>query len=345
MGFGLALLASRRPYEGLVTVLPSAILLLNWMFSRKGPSLKVSFQRVVLPIVLILVPTALLTGYYNWRVTGSAVQFPYTVYESTYGLGRFFIWQSPNPLPSYRHTVMRDFYQGELALYLSQASLAGLFADCRYKLRTLWLFYDGIRPFRFSLVIPLIALPWIVCNYWTRFAITTLALFVSGLLVLTWGGAHFAPPIAGIVIILSLQGARSLRLWRWRKVEIGRFLLGSVICVVVLSFSVYFAAAFVDKLNDRDPSWHFERVRVSEELSRKGRHLIIVRYGPEHDPYQEWVYNEADIDSSKVVWAREMNPAEDQKLIEYFKDRQIWLLNVGNDEWPPKLLPYSATLN
>jgi hypothetical protein len=84
---------------------------------------------------------------------------------------------------------------------------------------------------------------------------------------------------------------------------------------------------------------------VSEELSRKGRHLIIVRYGPEHDPYQEWVYNEADIDSSKVVWAREMNPAEDQKLIEYFKDRQIWLLNVGNDEWPPKLLPYSATLN
>ncbi len=345
MGIGLALLASRRPYEGLVAVLPSAILLSYCMFSRKRSPLKISFLRVVVPILLIVLPMVLWTGYYNSCVTGSAVQFPYAVYESMYGLARFFIWQNPNPLPSYRHSVMRDFYQGELALYLSQTSFAGLLADFRHKLRTLWLFYDGMRSFRFSLVIPLIALPWIVCNYWTRFAITTLALFVGGLLVLTWGGAHFAPPITGIVIVLSLQSARSLRLWRWRKVQLGRFLLGSVIFVIVLSFSAYFAAAFVDKLNDRDPSWHFERVRINKELNRKGRHLIIVRYGPNHDPYQEWVYNGADIDNSNVVWAREMDPAENQKLVEYFKDRKIWLLNVGNDEWPPKLLPYSATLN
>src|ERR1051325_535594 len=61
MGLGLALLASRRPYEGFVAVLPSGILLLSWMFSRKAPQLKVSFLRVVFPILLILVPTALWT--------------------------------------------------------------------------------------------------------------------------------------------------------------------------------------------------------------------------------------------------------------------------------------------
>ena len=341
MGIGLALLASRRPYEGLIAVLPSAILLLSWMFSRKGPPLKVSFLRVVFPILLILVPTALWTGYYNWRVTGSAVQFPYTVYESTYGLGRFFIWQYPRPLPTYRHKVMKDFYQGEREVYLAQESLPGLIAESRHKLQTLWLFYDGIRPFRFSLVLPLLALAWIIRNHWTLFAMATLVLFQIGLLALTWGGAHFAPPIAGIVIILSLQGARSLRLWRWRKVQIGRFLLWSLIFVAVLSFLAYFAAAFVDKLNDRDPSWHFQRAVLNDELGRQGRHLIIVRYGPNHDPYQEWVYNEADIDNSKVVWAREMNPAENGNLLAYYKDRKIWLLNVGSDEFPPKLLVYS----
>jgi hypothetical protein len=345
MGLGLALLASRRPYEGFVAVLPSGILLLSWMFSRKAPQLKVSFLRVVFPILLILVPTALWTGYYNWRVTGSPVQFPYTVYESEYGLGRFFIWQHPHPLSTYRHQAMRDFYQGELEVYLSQESFSGLIAENRHKLESLWVFYDGIRPFRFALVLPLLALAWITKNRWTRFAMATLALFVLGLLALTWGGAHFAPPIAGIAIILSLQGARSLRLWRWRKVPIGRFLVWSLIFVAVLSFLAYFAAALVDKFNDRDPSWHFARAKLNEELGRQGRHLIIVRYGPNHDPYQEWVYNNADIDASDVVWGREMNPVEDKKLIEYFKDRKVWLLDVGNDEWPPKLLPYPVNPN
>jgi hypothetical protein len=96
----------------------------------------------------------------------------------------------------------------------------------------------------------------------------------------------------------------------------------------------------LDKRTDRDPSWHFERARLNEELGRQGRHLIIVRYGPHHDPYQEWVYNKADIDASDVVWAREMDHAENMKLIEYFNERNIWLLNVGNDEWPPRLVPF-----
>ena len=50
-----------------------------------------------------------------------------------------------------------------------------------------------------------------------------------------------------------------------------------------------------------------------------GRRLIIVRYGLQHSPLEEWVYNDADIDRSSVVWAREMNPTEDKNpsLTEY----------------------------
>jgi hypothetical protein len=83
-----------------------------------------------------------------------------------------------------------------------------------------------------------------------------------------------------------------------------------------------------------------DRASVQQRLSaRPGRHLAIVRYAPEHHPLSvEWVYNAADIDGARVVWAREMSPAEDRKLIDYFKDRKVWL--VEPDSTPPKVSPY-----
>jgi len=65
--------------------------------------------------------------------------------------------------------------------------------------------------------------------------------------------------------------------------------------------------------------------------------LAIVRYKPDHDWDREWVYNDADIDRARVVWARDMGSAQNEELISYFKGRQVWL--VEPDETPPKLSP------
>ena len=53
----------------------------------------------------------------------------------------------------------------------------------------------------------------------------------------------------------------------------------------------------------------------------------------------EWVYNAANIDSSKVIWAREMDAANNLDLIRYYKDRQVWL--VQPDAQPAKVSPYA----
>lgn len=81
-----------------------------------------------------------------------------------------------------------------------------------------------------------------------------------------------------------------------------------------------------------------ERARVAAELeSHPGRQIAIVRYAPDHrNP--EWVYNGADIDDSKLVWAREMDPASNRELLTYFKGRTAWL--VEPDRNPPNVSPY-----
>ena len=90
-----------------------------------------------------------------------------------------------------------------------------------------------------------------------------------------------------------------------------------------------------DNINGTDPEG---RVTVRRELEQApGKHLVFVRYGAAH-AFEEWVYNGADIDSQRVVWARDRG-AENPKLIAYYAGRTVWLLQP--DMRPPRLTSYS----
>jgi hypothetical protein len=65
---------------------------------------------------------------------------------------------------------------------------------------------------------------------------------------------------------------------------------------------------------------------------------VLVRYGKDHIPDDEFVYNASDIDAAKVVWARDMGASDNRELLLYYKGRHVWLFEP--DESPPKLSLY-----
>lgn len=84
------------------------------------------------------------------------------------------------------------------------------------------------------------------------------------------------------------------------------------------------------------------RAPVTAQLKTyPGRHLVIVRYKADHPVQMEWVYNEADIDHAKIVWARDMGPTDNAELIRYFSDRTVWLLQP-DESLQPKPYPYEV---
>jgi hypothetical protein len=334
MGLGLAMLANSRPYEGLVISLPVAAALLIWMVrQRKLPAIDLG-RRVVLPLLLVLTVTGVAMGYYFWRVTGSPFRMPYQVNRETYSVARYFLWQAPYPHPVYHHVEMRDFYMHlELDHYVEVHSVAGFLKELGLRIVRVWFFYIG--P---VLIVPLFMLPWVLRDPRIRWLAIAAAVFTIGIEIEVFCGAHYLAPITALIVCFVVQGLRHVRAWRWQGKPSGAFLCRAVVVICVLMVPLQ---ALLPSPLPTWPAWRQgpERARILSQLnSLPGDHLVIVHYSPNHDYRMDWVYNEADIDGSKVVWARDMGAAKNQELVRYFKDRRVWI--VEPDVKPPRLSPY-----
>jgi hypothetical protein len=79
-----------------------------------------------------------------------------------------------------------------------------------------------------------------------------------------------------------------------------------------------------------------DRAAVQERLEHEpGRHLVLVRYERNHLAAVEWVYNAARIDEAKVVWAHDLDPATNARLLDYYRGRCVWRLNADTNPLQP----------
>ena len=347
MGLGLILLANSRPYEGLVLSLPVGLTLFAQLLMNRRAGGRAQLLRVLLPIALILTLAGAAMGFYFWRVTGSPVRMPYEVNRATYATAPIFLWQSPRPEPVYRHTVMREFYSRfEQAVYEQEVQTAyGLIIiKVTFAIAFLVLYFGP------ALLLPLLMFPRTLADRRIRFLVVAGGVALGGLAVEVFFLPHYAAPLTAINVALVIQALRHLRVWRWENQLAGAFLVRALPLVYAGTLAIrLLAPALGLPLTETNLWWlrltpserGLERASLLTQLERMpGQHLVIVRYGPAHDSTRqiEWVYNRADIDRAKVVWAREMGHIENARLIEHYRDRQLWLIEP--DRQPVRLQAY-----
>ena len=325
-GLGLVLLANSRPYEGFILAVPIIVALGLRMMGSKRPPAKVLIARVMTPLSVLLLVAAAFMATYNRRVFGSPLTLPYEVNRTTYAVSPVFIWQSPRPEPVYRHAVMREFYiNWELPIFLRARTWRGFLEATGRKLALLLVFFCG----------PLLTIPLIMFNRTmqdrrVRFLMIAVAAYLVGLLANAFSVVHYHAPATALVYALLMQSLRHLWLWQPGGKPSGRFLVRILpsLCIVMLGVRGGFAIAY--------PAKELPRTQVQHDFEKlSGGQLAIVRYAPGHDPMREWVYNDADIDAAKVVWARDMGSEGNRELLRYFKGRTAWL--VEPDIQPPRV--------
>jgi hypothetical protein len=327
LGLGLAILANSRPFEGLVY----AILVLGIAFW------KAKTLPVLWPAVLILAATAAGMGYYFQRVSGSPLVMPYVLYRSTATSAPHFVWQSQRLAPVFHHDELRRFDDWELAGYHTARSenVLSLTADRAW---IHWRFFCGVL-----FTIPMLTLPWLWKDRDARLLLIAATLFfLIALSSQVWQSPHYGSPATALFALIVTMGLRHLQFWKWRSRWPGKVFVRALPLATLLTLAIGATGRDPEAAGSRwatsgGEGVHRESIRKGL-LESGGRHLVMVRYTQIHDVHDEWVYNDAGIDTAQVVWAREMGPLRDGELLHYFEGRKMWL--VEPDVSPPHISPY-----
>jgi hypothetical protein len=329
-GIGLVILANTRMYEGLLYAIPILIAL----------GFRQTRARVWTPIGTCLALGAAFVLFYNYRVTGRAVQVPQSEYQLQYGYAPMFNFLPLDPLKTYRHESFFNLsHSWEFDHWAQSRSWGVVIERAKQWFVTLSVIAGGAP---IALVI-LAALRWAIRDKRARLPLLAAGILVLGSFLQVAYYPHYAAPAAAAVLILAVQSFRHLREWRIGGKPVGCFLsrvAPAAAFLVVLGTEG--ARIYRQETPEQIQPVNARRDKLEQIVRDRtgGRHVIIVRYTGKQVPHEEWIYNRADIDGATVVWAHDMGLEQNRNLIRYYQDRSIWILQPDID--PERLEPYAG---
>jgi hypothetical protein len=330
LAFGVAILMNSRPYESVFFCVPIVVALLVWLRREwtHTDRRRAALRNVVFPAAGILLVTFGAMAYYNWQLTGNPLDPPYAYGPRLLQRGATFLWQKPLPPGHYDNAQFDTFYNKfEIGNYdRTWTACKSVFqSKGEYCLPTF--FWPACW----------VLLPWALFVYRdTRLRVVLLALLatVLGYCLVVWPGPHYLAPAAAAWFALLVQSIRHLRTLRIRRRPIGAALSRAVLFALIFDVSQFVLRRIGDPLGWG--SWGLgDRQELQYKLeSMPGKHVVLVRYDESHSVHEEWVYNLANIDGSKIIWARDLPGETNDQLLKYYPDRTIWLAFPDSGEEP-----------
>ena len=283
---------------------------------------------------------------HNQAVTGSAVTLPYQLSRAQYGVPTTFTFQplpdaatAPDPgaatrlsrySPSFTATGRRR--SGPISLASPAGSVTSGFTFCR----------RSISACRSS-----------CCSSTgsvSRGRQRLSACSCSATNAYPYFYTHYIAAVSCLLVLAGVAGLERLSRIRVRGVPAGDQAARLIVCLCAAHFLFWYGLHLFageetvqavsqyetwDAINHGDPDG---RIEIRHRLEQApGTQLVFVRYGPRHT-FKEWVHNEAAIDEAKIVWSRDLGPAENEKLRHYYPERTAWLLEPDARPW--SLLKY-----
>ncbi len=332
---GASILAATRPFEGLLLALPLIAALLFRPLSA----------RHWIAFGLTAAAGAAFLCTYNAAVTGNPFQLPYLEYEKQYPMATHFSFLSPPPQHSFTHTGMIITDHWERAAWQHTR-------DPYFPIHRAKELLDSLGSFlgsRFVFLLPLL----FAAAWWKRADLRpiriALGLSLTAAFVETVYFDHYATPVLAAVLILTVEGLRRLRQFR----SPAGLWLSRTLPIAALAVAALSPAAKLAKGESMDPPGAGGRAILEQLLDPlPGNHVILVRHHyptrlePRWQDYPsilitpsvvEFVFNGANIDSQRIVWAHDLGTGPNQRLREYYKDRRFWLFDVvsGSMELQP----------
>jgi hypothetical protein len=329
-GGGLGLQILTRPFEAALT----GLCVLPAVRRRRGAAL------------LALMPALVLLAAHNRAVTGSWFTLPYSVSRYQYGVPAAFTLQknieAHRPLTREQSLDLR-----------AQTDVHGPGVDTvgSYLTRLA----SRIRFYRFFYLTPLyLALPFFFPalreqrHLWVA---ASLCGFALGTNFYPYFYPHYIAAATCLFVLISVVGLQRLSWIRVRGIAAGAqaMRLIALLCLAHVTFWYGLHLLGSEDLfiaSGQYESWDFinfgdaeGRAAIDRRLAAApGKQLVFVRFGPAH-LLREWIHNAANIDAARVVWALDLGRDENEKLIRYYPDRKVWLIEP--DARPPRLSEYA----
>ncbi len=344
MTIGGIILLNSRPFEGILLMIPSMLILLWWVIKDKTNTFKTKTKNLIVPGIILSFIAITLMCYQYYKVTGNPFLMPYSVHHSQYYPTPLFNFQEINKNAIRGNARIRQTYEKYTAPPVLDVFFDMGFPDTPF-LRSIYGFiylnfgnyYFFFSPlvipfFFFSLFIGIQRDKWLILA-----AVTILFVYICMSFGVWWDQYHYVAPLTALFYLFIIDGCRKLTS-NYPKEKMIPFLSLFLVtsCIYTHIFIVGYPIEIVDLSEDsnlirqsivnresfeikfpkRASFFKAEMEKIVNNLPDK--YIAIVSYAPSFSFHDEIVYNKGDILSSKLVWAHNLDDQKNTLLIKNF---------------------------